>query len=67
VADFRLNTVLGPPCAAFLAGLCDLIRPQWVTMFNEAELQMLISGGGVGGGVPGPHVWRLVWAGFPLM
>lgn len=30
--------------SAFLRGFFELIKPRWVRMFNEAELQMLISG-----------------------
>jgi ubiquitin-protein ligase E3 C len=44
VADFRLNVELARPTAAFLRGFFDLIRPEWVHMFNSHELQMLISG-----------------------
>ncbi|PRW45057.1 E3 ubiquitin- ligase UPL6 [Chlorella sorokiniana] len=45
VADYRLNRQIREPAAAFLRGLHDLIKPEWVRMFNEEELQMLISGG----------------------
>jgi hypothetical protein len=30
--------------AAFLRGFFELVPPRWVRMFNEAELQALISG-----------------------
>jgi ubiquitin-protein ligase E3 C len=53
VADFRLNRMMSAPCGAFLRGFFDLLQPQWITMFNESELQMLISGGGGGGGGAG--------------
>ncbi|KAL4444560.1 hypothetical protein ABPG77_002377 [Micractinium sp. CCAP 211/92] len=45
VADYRLNQQIREPTAAFLRGLHQLIKPEWVRMFNEEELQMLISGG----------------------
>ncbi|KAL4436604.1 hypothetical protein ABPG75_003743 [Micractinium tetrahymenae] len=45
VADHRLNQQIREPAAAFLRGLHQLIKPEWVRMFNEEELQMLISGG----------------------
>ncbi|PSC67747.1 E3 ubiquitin-ligase UPL6 [Micractinium conductrix] len=45
VADYRLNRQIRAPAAAFLRGLQTLIKPEWVRMFNEEELQMLISGG----------------------
>ncbi|KAI3426511.1 hypothetical protein D9Q98_008876 [Chlorella vulgaris] len=45
VADYRLNKQIREATAAFLKGLHELIKPEWVRMFNEEELQMLISGG----------------------
>ncbi|EFN56484.1 hypothetical protein CHLNCDRAFT_57693 [Chlorella variabilis] len=45
VADYRLNQQIREPAAAFLRGLHKLIKPEWVRMFSEEELQMLISGG----------------------
>ena len=48
VADFKLNTQLRAPVAAFLKGLHALIPRAWVEMFNDRELQELI--GGVEGG-----------------
>lgn len=44
LADFRLNRQMDRAAAAFLRGFFELIKPRWVRMFNEAELQMLISG-----------------------
>lgn len=44
VANFYLNTQLQAQCAAFRRGLSDLIDPRWLQMFNEPELQVLISG-----------------------
>lgn len=40
----RLNTQLRPAVGAFLSGLFSIIRPEWVSMFNDEEVQMLISG-----------------------
>jgi hypothetical protein len=44
LADFRLHRQLDRAAAAFLRGFFEMIRPRWVRMFNESELQMLISG-----------------------
>lgn len=44
VADYRLNQQNSRCVQAFLSGFFDLIAPPWVQMFNEEELQMLISG-----------------------
>jgi ubiquitin-protein ligase E3 C len=44
VANYYLNTQIREQCAAFRAGLSDLIDPRWLQMFNEPELQVLISG-----------------------
>ena len=44
VADYRLNQQLRLPTHAFLHGFFELVRPEWVRMFNEEEMQMLISG-----------------------
>ncbi|MEW5297235.1 MAG: hypothetical protein WDW36_000459 [Sanguina aurantia] len=44
VAEYRLNTQLRPAVGAFLGGLFSIIRPEWVSMFNDEELQVLISG-----------------------
>eukprot|EP00775_Hariotina_reticulata_P004342 gene4342-4595_t len=44
LADFRLNRQMDRASAAFLRGFFEMVRPRWVRMFNEAELQMLISG-----------------------
>ncbi|KAH3832171.1 hypothetical protein DPMN_105449 [Dreissena polymorpha] len=32
-------------CAAFRNGLFDLLHPEWLQMFDQQELQVLISGG----------------------
>ncbi|KAL6751920.1 hypothetical protein V8C86DRAFT_2767494 [Haematococcus lacustris] len=44
VADFRLNVELRQAVEAFMQGFHDLIDPEWVVMFNEHEMQTLISG-----------------------
>ncbi|KAH7467190.1 E3 ubiquitin-protein ligase UPL6 [Phytophthora ramorum] len=44
VANYYLNTQIREQCAAFRMGLSDLIHPRWLQMFNEPELQVLISG-----------------------
>ncbi|KAL7681448.1 putative HECT domain-containing protein [Plasmopara halstedii] len=44
VANYYLNTQIREQCAAFRMGLSDLIDPRWLQMFNEPELQVLISG-----------------------
>ncbi|KAG2783999.1 E3 ubiquitin-protein ligase [Phytophthora cactorum] len=44
VANYYLNTQIREQCAAFQMGLSDLIDPRWLQMFNEPELQVLISG-----------------------
>lgn len=44
VAEFKLNTQLKEPTAAFLRGLYALIPRQWIEMFNDRELQELIGG-----------------------
>ncbi|ETK82247.1 hypothetical protein L915_12335 [Phytophthora nicotianae] len=44
VANYYLNTQIREQCTAFRMGLSDLIDPRWLQMFNEPELQVLISG-----------------------
>lgn len=44
VANYYLNTQIRSQCAAFRSGLYDLIDARWLQMFNEPELQVLISG-----------------------
>ncbi|OQS06813.1 hypothetical protein THRCLA_01177 [Thraustotheca clavata] len=46
-ANFYLNTQIRDQSAAFLIGLQDVIDPMWLNMFNEPELQVLISGSSV--------------------
>ncbi|EIE22502.1 HECT-domain-containing protein [Coccomyxa subellipsoidea C-169] len=45
VANFRLNVQIKRATDAFRRGLEDVIAREWITMFNEAELQALIGGG----------------------
>ncbi|TDH71982.1 hypothetical protein CCR75_000804 [Bremia lactucae] len=44
VANYYLNTQIHDQSTAFRMGVCDLIDPRWLQMFNEPELQVLISG-----------------------
>jgi ubiquitin-protein ligase E3 C len=44
VANYYLNVQIKDQSDAFLAGLSDLIDIRWLQMFNELELQVLISG-----------------------
>merc|ERR1712232_879445 len=44
VADYYLNKQVKQQSDAFLRGLLDIIPAQWIQMFNEPELQVLISG-----------------------
>lgn len=48
VADFRLNYQIRAASEAFWQGFFELVHASWVAMFNEEEIQMLISGGGEG-------------------
>ncbi|CAM6100980.1 unnamed protein product [Calypogeia fissa] len=44
VANHRLNTQIRPQSSQFLRGFQQLIKTEWINMFNEQELQLLISG-----------------------
>jgi ubiquitin-protein ligase E3 C len=48
VADYRLNREIASSCSAFLGGLSVLIEQAWLRMFNDRELQQLISGSATG-------------------
>lgn len=48
VANYRLNFQIKAASEAFWNGFYDLVAQDWVTMFSEEEVQMLISGGGEG-------------------
>ena len=49
VADYRLNREIAPNATAFLDGFNKLIDQSWLRMFNDRELQQLISGDCRGG------------------
>lgn len=49
VADYRLNREIATHAAAFMDGFKKLIEPAWFRMFNDRELQQLISGDSRGG------------------
>jgi ubiquitin-protein ligase E3 C len=49
VADYRLNREIAPNASAFLDGFNKLIDQSWLRMFNDRELQQLISGDSRGG------------------
>jgi ubiquitin-protein ligase E3 C len=44
LSNYRLNIQIEKQCHAFFRGLADLIQPDWLKMFIEEELQILISG-----------------------
>ncbi|TMW66809.1 hypothetical protein Poli38472_014121 [Pythium oligandrum] len=44
VANYYLNTQIREHSTAFRAGIADLLDLRWLQMFNEPELQVLISG-----------------------
>mmetsp|Transcript_50018 Transcript_50018/g.57417 ORF Transcript_50018/g.57417 Transcript_50018/m.57417 type:complete len:534 (+) Transcript_50018:1-1602(+) len=44
LSHFRLNKQIEQQCTAFLRGFLSIINRTWLEMFNERELQMLISG-----------------------
>eukprot|EP00479_Gromia_sphaerica_P013563 TRINITY_DN761_c0_g1_i1.p1 TRINITY_DN761_c0_g1~~TRINITY_DN761_c0_g1_i1.p1 ORF type:complete len:181 (-),score=18.87 TRINITY_DN761_c0_g1_i1:99-641(-) len=44
MTDYRLNRCIKQQCDAFLRGFFDIIDKSWISMFNNAELQMVISG-----------------------
>ncbi|KAF9783654.1 hypothetical protein IL306_008500 [Fusarium sp. DS 682] len=44
VARHRLVVQPAPQTAAFLRGLRSIIRPSWLSMFNQLELQRLVGG-----------------------
>lgn len=44
VADYRLNRQIKEQCAAFRQGLDDILPLAWLRMFDEHELNVLISG-----------------------
>ena len=48
MANFKLNLQLKSQVVAFMQGLQDLIDVEWIALFNDAELQELISGSAKG-------------------
>ncbi|MGH0162181.1 UNVERIFIED_CONTAM: hypothetical protein FKN15_054862 [Acipenser sinensis] len=44
VADYRLNKQIRPHCLAFRQGLANVVNLEWLRMFDQQELQILISG-----------------------
>nr|XP_027776003.1 ubiquitin-protein ligase E3C-like [Marmota flaviventris] len=44
VADYRLNKQIRPHCLAFRQGLANVISLEWLRMFDQQEIQVLISG-----------------------
>lgn len=44
MANYKLNVQIQKQSDAFLRGLSDLIKAEWLQMFNQHELHVLISG-----------------------
>ncbi|KAG3289179.1 UBE3C-containing [Ictidomys tridecemlineatus] len=44
VADYRLNTQIHSHCLAFPQGLPNILSLEWLRMFDQKEIQVLISG-----------------------
>ncbi|XP_036720050.1 ubiquitin-protein ligase E3C isoform X5 [Balaenoptera musculus] len=44
VADYRLNRQIRRHCLAFRQGLANVARLEWLRMFDQQEIQVLISG-----------------------
>ncbi|XP_062335188.1 ubiquitin-protein ligase E3C isoform X1 [Osmerus eperlanus] len=44
VADYRLNKQIRPHCMAFRQGLANVVNLEWLRMFDQQEIQVLISG-----------------------
>ncbi|KAK6617229.1 hypothetical protein RUM44_005560 [Polyplax serrata] len=44
MADYKLNKQIRTQCIAFKQGLTNVIPLEWIQMFNNKELQVLISG-----------------------
>ncbi|XP_054430760.1 ubiquitin-protein ligase E3C [Pteronotus mesoamericanus] len=44
VADYRLNRQIRPHCLAFRQGLANVVDLEWLRMFDQQEIQVLISG-----------------------
>ncbi|XP_012589331.1 PREDICTED: ubiquitin-protein ligase E3C [Condylura cristata] len=44
VADYRLNRQIRAHCLAFRQGLANVVSLEWLRMFDQQEMQVLISG-----------------------
>ncbi|CAL8313718.1 unnamed protein product [Merluccius merluccius] len=44
VADYRLNKQIRAHCLAFRQGLANVVNLEWLRMFDQQEIQVLISG-----------------------
>lgn len=44
VSNYRMNTQIRKQSEAFIRGFSDVIRPEYIQLFSERELQLLISG-----------------------
>lgn len=44
VSNYRMNTQLQKQSDAFVGGFFGIVRPEYIRLFSERELQMLISG-----------------------
>ncbi|XP_018409502.1 PREDICTED: ubiquitin-protein ligase E3C [Nanorana parkeri] len=44
VADYRLNKQIRQHCMAFRQGLANVVNLEWLRMFDQQEIQVLISG-----------------------
>ncbi|KAI9217099.1 hypothetical protein BC828DRAFT_411555 [Blastocladiella britannica] len=44
LANFKLNAEIHRACSGFLSGMHQLIRPEWLRLFNQVELSNLVSG-----------------------
>ncbi|GAA6094490.1 ubiquitin-protein ligase E3C isoform X2 [Tachysurus ichikawai] len=44
VADYRLNKQIRAHCLAFRQGLANVLNLEWLRMFDQQEIQILISG-----------------------
>uniref|UniRef100_A0A8C0SHM0 HECT-type E3 ubiquitin transferase n=1 Tax=Canis lupus familiaris TaxID=9615 RepID=A0A8C0SHM0_CANLF len=44
VADYRLNRQIRQHCLAFRQGLANVVNLEWLRMFDQQEIQVLISG-----------------------
>uniref|UniRef100_A0A8C5HRY6 Ubiquitin-protein ligase E3C n=1 Tax=Gouania willdenowi TaxID=441366 RepID=A0A8C5HRY6_GOUWI len=44
MADYRLNKQIRPHCLAFRQGLANVVNLEWLRMFDQQEIQVLISG-----------------------